>query len=89
MKSSQPLATRHEKTKLAPHKKSSCGQGEVYAMENKDTNTDYQEVVRGPKVINCRNYNQYQFLCLKFVFTIFYTGSFQVLPEKIYPHLKC
>ena len=30
-------------------------------MENKDTNTNYQKVVRGQKVRNCRNYNRYNF----------------------------
>ena len=29
------------------------------------------------------------FFCLRFVFTIFYRRSFQVLPKKNYPHLKC
>ena len=43
------------KQKLAP-------QWGVYTMENKDTNTDYEKVVWGPKLRNCRNYNQYHFL---------------------------
>ena len=38
---------------------------------------------------NCRKYNQNHFFCLRFIFTIFYTESFQVPPEKNYPHLKC
>ena len=29
------------------------------------------------------------FFCLRFLFTTFYTGSFQVPPEKNHPHLKC
>ena len=40
-----------------------------------------------PKVRNCRNYNRKPFLfclfvCLRFAFTIFHTGSFQVPSEK-------
>ena len=48
LKSSQSLATKHEK-KIAPPpptKKHICGLGGVYNMENKDTNTDYQKFVR-------------------------------------------
>ena len=39
---------------------------------------------RGPKVRNRRNYNRNLFFCfcMRFVFTIFYTGSFQVPPKK-------
>ena len=46
---------------------------------------------RGPKVRNRRNYNRSLFFCfcLRFVFTIFYTGSFQVPPKKNHPHLQC
>ena len=44
---------------------------------------------RGPKVRNCRNYIQNLFFCLRFVCTIFHTGSFQVPPKKYHPHLKC
>ena len=44
---------------------------------------------RGPKVRNCINHHRYHFFCLRVVFTIFYTGSFQVPPEKNNPHLKC
>ena len=44
LKFSQPLATRYEIFFL-PHKKNICEWG-VYAMENKDTKTEYQEVVR-------------------------------------------
>ena len=29
------------------------------------------------------------FFCLRLVFTIFYTGSFELPPEKNYPHLNC
>ena len=46
---------------------------------------------RGPKVRNRRNYNRSLFFCfcLRFVFTIFYTGSFQVPPKKNHAHLQC
>ena len=37
---------------------------------------------------NRRNYNRNHFFCLRFVFTIFYTASFQVPPEKNHPYLK-
>ena len=38
---------------------------------------------------NCGNYHRNHLFCLRFVFTIFCTGSFQVPPEKNHPHLKC
>ena len=44
---SQPLTTRYKQIFSAPQKKSLqlVGMG-VYTMENKDTNTDYQKVVK-------------------------------------------
>ena len=45
LKFSQPLATRYEKNFLASHKKNVWVGGE-YTMENRDTNTNYQKVVR-------------------------------------------
>ena len=45
LKFSKPLATRHEKY-FQSSKKIFVGGGGVYAMESKDTNTDYQKVVR-------------------------------------------
>ena len=60
-------------------------EGRIYTMENKDTNTDCQEVVRvgGQKreivEITIR-------IFFFFVFTIFYAGSFQVPPVKNYPN---
>ena len=45
--------------------------------------------VWGPKVRHCRNYNQKHHFCLRFVVSSFYTGSFQVPPEKNHPQLKC
>ena len=39
---------------------------------------------------NCRNYSRnHFFFCLRYVFTIFYTGSFQAPPKKNHHHLKC
>ena len=39
---------------------------------------------------NCRNWNwNLFFFCLRYAFTIFYIGSFQVPPKKSHPHLKC
>ena len=86
LKFSQPLVTRCKKY-FSPHKKMFvAGGGEYIAwMEKRDaSSTDYQKVVRvcGQKVRHCRNYNQKHFICLRFVFTTFYTGSFQVPPEK-------
>ena len=64
-------------------------------MENKDTNTEYQKFVR----VGDQKWEIVEitigiiFLLfsfgLRFVFTIFYIGSFQVPPEKNYSHLKC
>ena len=58
-------------------------------MENKDTNTEYQKFVRvGDQKweiveITIRIiFLLFFFFGLRFVFTIFYTGSFQVPPEK-------
>ena len=40
---------------------------------------------------NCRNYNWnlFFFFCVRFVFTIFYTRSFQIPLEKNHHHIKC
>ena len=47
---------------------------------------------KGPKVRNYKLQLELQitifFVVETFVFTIFYTGSFQVPPEKNHPHLK-
>ena len=60
-------------------------------MEHKDTNTDYQKFVQvgDQKWENVEITIKIIFYCLRFVFTIFYTGSFQVQPEKNNSHLKC
>ena len=53
-------------------------------MENKDTNTDYQKFIRvGDQKWEILVF--FFFFWLRFVFTIFYTGSFQVPPDKITP----
>ena len=64
-------------------------------MENKDTKTDYQEVVRPGdqkwemvEITIGIIFSFFLFFCfLRFIFIIFYicTGSFQVLPKKITP----
>ena len=55
-------------------------------MENKDTNTDYQKFIRvGDQTWEILGGFFCLFFCLRFVFTIFYTGSFHVPPEKITP----
>ena len=59
-------------------------------MENKDTNTDYQKFVKvRDQKWETQICNPSQFFCLRFVFTIFYTESFQVPLEKNHRHLKC
>ena len=59
-------------------------------MEIKDTNTDYQKFVRAgdhkSEIVEITI--RIIFFCLRFKFTIFYTGSFQVPPEKYHPHLE-
>ena len=44
---------------------------------------------RLPEIFGVREPKGNHFFCLRFVFTIFYTGNFQVPPEKNHPHLKC
>ena len=59
-------------------------------MENKDTNTDYQKIVRiGGQKWEIAETTFGIIFCLRFVFTIFYKESFQVLPKKNHPYLKC
>ena len=60
-------------------------------MENKDTNTDYQKFVRVVR----QKWDIVEipigiifFFCLRSEFTIFYTESFQVPPEKNHPPPK-
>ena len=83
-KFSQPLAMIK---KFSLHKKILMGGG-VYTMDNKDTNKDYEKAVRV-------GYQKWEtidiiFFCLRFVFTGFYKGGFQVPHEiKNQPHLQC
>ena len=62
-------------------------------MENNDTNTDYHKFVR----VGDQKWEIVEitigiifffFFCLRYVFTIFYTGSFQVPPKKNHPPPK-
>ena len=60
-------------------------------MENKDTNTEYHKFVS----VGDQKWDIVEitigiffFLCVRFVFTVFYTGSFQVPPKKNQPNLK-
>ena len=59
-------------------------------MKNKDTNTDYHKFLgQGTKSEKLWNYyNRNHFFCLRFVFTTFSTGSFQVPPKKKSPPPK-
>ena len=75
-----PVPSYKTRKKNSPPQKNYFRVGWVYIVKNKDNYTHYQKVV-GPKYRYCRNYNQYHFFCLRFVFTIFYTGS--------HLHLKC
>ena len=58
-------------------------------MENNDPNTDYHKLARvgtkSKKLQKLQSESLFFFFCLRFVFTIFYTGSFQVPPEKKSP----
>ena len=61
-------------------------------MENNDTNTDYHKFVR----VGEQKWEIVEitigiifFFCLRYVFTIFYRGSFQIPSDKNYPYPKC
>ena len=60
-------------------------------MENNNKNTDYHKFV----IVGDQKWEIVEitigiiFFCLRFVFIIFYTGSFQVPHKKNLPHLKC
>ena len=59
-------------------------------MENNDANTDYLKVVRvGGQKREIVEITIGIIFYLRFAFTIFYARSFQVAPEKNYPHLNC
>ena len=74
-----------QKTNLASHKKSICGKGAVYIMENKDTNTDYHTFFRAgdQKWEIVEMAIRIIFFFLLEICIIFYTGSFQVPLKKI------
>ena len=59
-------------------------------MENKNTNTDYHKFVRvgNQKWEIVEITIKIIFFCLRLLFTIFYTGNFQVPPEKKSPPPK-
>ena len=58
-------------------------------MENKDKITDDQIFVRvGDHKWEIVEITIGIIFCLRFLFTIFHTGSFRVPPEKNHPHLK-
>ena len=65
-------------------KKKKLGGG-VYTMENKDTNTDYQKVVR---VVEQMWDTVEITIRIIFLFKICYFLSFHVPPEQNYPHLS-
>ena len=80
MKYSQPLARRHKKKFNPPRKNNICGLGGIYTMENNSTNTDYHKFVRvGDQKSEIVEITiRIIFFCLRFVFTIFCKGNFQV-----------
>ena len=61
-------------------------------MGNNDTNTDYHKFVKVGdqkwEIVEITIGIIFSFFCLRFVFIIFYTGSFQVPPKKNPPPLK-
>ena len=96
LKSPQPLAIWYGKkiSPPLPPQKKYLWVGGVYTMENKDTNTKYEKLVRVGdqkwEILEITIGIFFFIICLRwFVFAIVYTGSFQVQPEKNHPHLKC
>ena len=75
---------------FVPHKKTFVGWGEYIPWKIR-IQTDYQKFVRvGDQKWEIVEITiRINFFCLRFVFAIFYTGSFQVLPDKNHPYLKC
>ena len=84
LKCSEFLATGCKKNFHPPPKKYLWVERGLYTMENKDANTDYQKVVR---VGNQKS--EIVEITIGIIFFCFQVGSFQVLPEKNHPHLKC
>ena len=64
----------------------------VYTMENKETKTDYQELVKtGDQKCDMVEITIRTIFFVLDSYSLFfiYTGNFQVPPEKIHPHPKC
>ena len=63
------------------------GTGGVYTMENNDTYADYHKFVmvgdQEGEIVEITIGITFFLFCLRFVFIIFYTGSFHVPPKKI------
>ena len=74
-----PSYKTHKKISPLPTEKKYLWVGGVYTMEDKDTNTDYQKVVWGPKVGNCRNYSWYHFFLLEICILYFLYREFSSL----------
>ena len=67
--------------------------GGVYAMENKDIKTDYQEVFRvgeqKSEMVEITIGIIFLFVWGSYSIFFIYVWNFQFPPEKNYPHLKC
>ena len=81
--------------KIIPHKKYLWVGGGVYIMENSDTDTDYQKVVRvGDQILGDQHGEIVEItiriisFLWRLVFTILYAGNFLVLPERKLPPPK-
>ena len=90
LKYSQALATRYEKEIQPPTKRIFVGREEYIAWKiTIQMQTTTNQLGYGTK---CEKFQKLQsnffFFCLRYVFTIFYTGSFQVSPKKNHPNLK-
>ena len=72
---SQPLATRY-KINFYPQLKNICGQEGYIPWKIRIQIQTTRKLFKVEE--NCRNYNQNHFYCLRFIFTNFFTGSFQV-----------
>ena len=95
LKYSQVLATRQEKN-VAPHKKKIfVGRGEYIpwkiTIQIQTTTNLLGYKTKSEKFQNYKrnHFSFFFFFCLRYLFTIFYTGSLKVPPQKNQPHLKC
>ena len=66
-----------------------CGLGEYILWKIKLQIQTTRKLIGGPKSEKLLKLQSESFFCLRFAFTSFYTGNFQVSPEKNHPHLKC